>query len=173
MKRIGILLITFMSALCTNAQIRDTFFGFNLGVATKAQVLSGLKSQWEICKYDSENKSYYVENVTFASTEWDFCVLEFYKDTLYFVGFALTSADKGNVDELYKKNLQNTKIKYDNIKESVVSNEKNYKQSKFDDGNIVMSVCYKQLENMKYNTSVIYQDRKLILQIKEDSLNDL
>lgn len=173
MKRTVIFLIALTAALCSNAQIRDTFFGFKLGVATKAQVISGLKSQGKACNYDKANNLYYIENITFAGTEWQSCILEFYKDSLYLVGFGQLYEDKKDAFELFERNLRNIQIKYDSIKEDTITNNPNDKHYKYDDGKIVMSVSYNQDDNLLYHTNIIYQSRNLIIQKKNDYMDDL
>ncbi len=162
-----------MAVLCSNAQIRDTFFGFKLGITTKAQVLAKFKSQGEIYKYDSENKFYFVENVSFAGEKWDSCSFEFYKDTLDMVGFSNISADKNSICKIYERNLNNVRIKYNSVEEDTLSDDSNKKHYSYDDGRTIMSICYEQLNDLQYHTSIIYQSRLQIVKRKYDYMDDL
>ncbi len=170
MKRLVLFLISFSLFLCANAQIRDSFYGCKLGVTTKKQVLDNLKQLGHKCLYDKENKCYYIENVTFAGEQWGSCHFNFYKDTLYFVGFGLMS-DKEDVIDVYNRNLENVKTKYDKIEGKMISDTQNSKLCFFDDGIVVLSIGY-NIEEENY-ASLIYQSKKLIKQMDEDAYNDI
>lgn len=170
MKRLLLLFITFSLFLCANAQIRDSFFGCKLGVTTKKQLLDNLKQLGHKCLYDKENKCYYIENVTFVGKQWDSCQFEFYKDTLSFVGFGFHS-NKEDVIDVYNRNIENVKTKYDKIEGKMISDNQNNKLCYFDDGIIVLSISY-DIKEDNY-ASLIYQSKKLINQMNEDAYNDI
>lgn len=168
MKRLVLLFIAFSLFLCANAQIRDSFYGCKVGVTTKKQFLINLRKLRYKCLYDKENECYYVENVTFAGELWGSCSFKFYKETLYSVGFGLQS-DKEDVINVYNRNIETAKIKYDKIEGKMVSDNQNHKQCYFDDGIVVLSICY-GIEDGNY-ASLIYQSKKLIIQKNEDAYN--
>lgn len=168
MKRLVLFFIAFSLFLCTNAQIRDSFYGCKLGVTTKKQLLDNLKQLGHECLYDKENKCYYIENVTFAGEQWGACQFKFYKDTLYFVGFGLMS-DKEDVIDVYNRNIDNVKTKYDKIEGKMISDNQNNKLCYFDDGIVVLGIGY----NMDNYASLVYQSKKLINLMDEDAYNDI
>ena len=170
MKRLVLFLISFSLFLCANAQIRDSFYGCKLGVTTKKQLLDNLKQLGHECLYDKENKCYYIENVTFAGEQWVSCQFKFYKDTLYFVGFGLQSY-KEDVIDVYNRNVENVKTKYDKIEGKMISDNQNNKLCYFDDGIVILSIDYKIAKDNF--ASLIYQSKKLINQMHEDAYNDI
>lgn len=170
MKRLVLLFIAFSLFLCANAQIRDSFFGCKLGVTTKKLLLDNLKQLGHKCLYDKENKCYYIENVTFAGGQWDTCQFDFYKDTLYFVGFSLKS-DKDEVINVYNRNIENVKTKYDKVEGKMIRDNQNNKLCYFDDGIVILSIDYK-IEKDNF-ASLIYQSKKLINQMDEDAYDDI
>ena len=170
MKRLLLLLIAFSLFLCANAQIRDSFYGCKLGVTTKKQVLDNLKQLGHKIQYDKENNCYYIENVTFAGEQWDTCQFDFYKDTLYFVGFGLKS-DKDKVINVYNRNIENVKTKYDKVEGKMIRDNQNSKLCYFDDGIVILSIGY-NIEEDNY-VSLIYQSKKLINQMDEDAYDDI
>ena len=170
MKRLVLLFIAFSLFLCANAQIRSSFYGCKLGATTKKQVLDNLKQLGHKCLYDKENNSYYIENVTFAGEQWNCCQFEFYKDTLSLVGFGLLS-DKEDVIDLYNRNIENVKTKYDKIEGKMISDNQNSKLCFFDDGIVILSIGYNIEEDN--HASLIYQSKKLINQMHEDTYNDI
>lgn len=170
MKRLVLFLIAFSLFLCVNAQIRDTFYGCKLGVTTKKQLLNNLKQLGHKCLYDKENKCYYIENVTFAGEQWGSCQFKFYKDIFYFVGFGLQS-DKEDVIDVYNRNIENVRTKYDKIEGKMIHDNQNNKLCYFDDGITILSIDYK-IEGRNFAT-LIYQSKKLIKQMDEDAYNDI
>lgn len=168
MKRLVLLFIAFSLFLCANAQIRDSFFGCKVGVTTKKQFLINLRQLGYKCLYDKENECYYIENVTFAGKLWGSCSFRFYKETLYYVGFGLQS-DKEDVINVYNRNIETAKTKYDKIEGKMVSDNQNHKQCYFDDGIVVLSIGY-GIKDGNYAT-LIYQSKKLIIQMNEDAYN--
>lgn len=170
MKRLLLLLIAFSLFLCANAQIRDSFYGCKLGVITKKQLLDNLKQLGHECLYDKENKCYYIENVTFAGEQWDTCQFDFNKDTLCFVGFGLKS-DKDKVINVYNRNIENVKTKYDKVEGKMIRDNQNSKLCYFDDGIVILSIGY-NIEEDNY-VSLIYQSKKLINQMDEDAYDDI
>lgn len=170
MKRLVLLFIAFSLFLCANAQIRDSFFGCKLGVTTKKQLLDNLKQLGHKCLFDNENKCYYIENVTFAGEQWGSCQFKFYKDIFYFVGFCLQS-DKEDVIDVYNRNIENVRTKYDKIEGKMIHDNQNNKLCYFDDGIVILSIDYK-IEDGNFAT-LIYQNKKLIKQMDEDAYNDI
>ncbi|WP_297251652.1 hypothetical protein [uncultured Prevotella sp.] len=170
MKRLVLFLIAFSLFLGANAQIRDSFYGCKLGVTTKGQLLNHLKQLGHKCLYDKENKCYYIENVTFAGEQWGSCQFFFYKDTLYSVGFGIES-DKGNVIDIYNRNIENVRTKYGKIEGKMICDEPNNKLCSFDDGITILVIDYKIKEG-NFST-LIYQSKKLIKQMDEDAYNDI
>lgn len=170
MKRLALLFIAFSLFFCTNAQIRDSFYGCKLGVTTKKQLLDNLKQLGHKCLYDKEIDSYYIENVTFAGGLWRSCQFKFYKDTLCFVGFGLES-DKEDVVDVYNRNIKNTKTKYDKIEGKMIRDNQDSKLCCFDDGIVILSIGY-NIEEDNY-ASLIYQSKKLINQMNKDAYNDI
>ena len=170
MKRLVLLFIAFSLFLCANAQIRSSFYGCKLGVTTKKQVLDNLKQLGHKIQYDKENNCYYIENVTFAGERWNLCQFEFYKDTLALVGFGLLS-DNEDVVDLYNRNLENVKTKYDKIECKIICDETNRKLCSFDDGITILGISYDiEEENV---TILIYQSKRLINLMDEDAYNDI
>ena len=170
MKRLVLLFIAFSLFLCANAQIRDSFFGCKLGVTTKKQLLDNLKQLGHECLYDNENKCYYIENVTFAGEQWESCQFKFYKDIFYFVGFGLQS-DKEDVIDVYNRNIENVRTKYDKVEGKMIRDNQNNKLCYFDDGIVILSIDYK-IEK-KNTASLIYQSKKFINQMDEDAYDDI
>lgn len=170
MKRLVLFLIAFSLFLCANAQIRDTFYGCKLGVTTKKQLLDNLKQLGHECLYDKENKCYYIEDVTFAGEQWNTCQFDFYKDTLYLVGFGLIS-DNDEVINVYNRNIENVKTKYDKVEGKMIRDNQNSKLCYFDDGIVILSIDYK-IEK-KNIASLIYQSKKLINQMDKDAYDDI
>ena len=170
MKRLVLLFIAFSLFLCANAQIRDSFFGCKLGVTTKKQLLDNLKQLGHKCLFDNENKCYYIENVTFAGEQWGSCQFKFYTDIFYFVGFGLQS-DKEDVIDVYNRNIENVRTKYDKIEGKMIHDNQNNKLCYFDDGIVILSIDYK-IEDGNFAT-LIYQNKKLIKQMDEDAYNDI
>lgn len=170
MKRLALLFIAFSLFFCTNAQIRDSFYGCKLGVTTKKQLLDNLKQLGHKCLYDKENKCYYIENVTFAGEQWGSCQFKFYKDIFYFVGFGLQS-DKEDVIDVYNRNIENVRTKYDKIEGKMIHDNQNNKLCYFDDGIVILSIGY-NIEEDNY-ASLIYQSKKLINQMNKDAYNDI
>lgn len=170
MKRLVLLFIAYSLFLCANAQIRDSFFGCKVGVTTKKQFLINLRQLGYKCLYDKENECYYIENVTFAGKLWGSCSFRFYKETLYYVGFGLQS-DKEDVINVYNRNIETAKTKYDKIEGKMVSDNQNHKQCYFDDGIVVLSIGY-GIKDGNYAT-LIYQSKKLMIQKHEDAYCEL
>lgn len=170
MKRLLLFLIAFSLFLCANAQIRDSFYGCKLGVTTKKQVLDNLKQLGHKCLYDMKNKCYYIENVTFVGEQWKSCQFKFYKDTLYLVGFGFQSYKKDVID-VYNRNVENVKTKYDKIEGKMIRDNQNSKLYYFDDGIVLLSIGY-DIEEDNY-AILIYQSKKLINQMDEDAYNDI
>lgn len=168
MKRLVLLFIAFSLFLCANAQIRDSFYGCKVGVTTKKQFLINLRQLGYKCQYDKENEWYNIDNVTFAGKQWGACLFKFYKETLYYVGFGLQS-DKEDVIDVYNRNIETAKTKFDKIEGKMVSDNQNHKQCCFDDGIVVLSVGY-GIKDGNYAT-LIYQSKKLIIQMNEDACN--
>lgn len=168
MKRLVLLFIAFSLFLCANAQIRDSFYGCKVGVTTKKQFLINLRKLGYKCLYDKENECYYIENVTFAGKQWGSCSFRFYKETLCYVGFGLQS-DKEDVINVYNRNIETAKTKYDKIEGKMGSDNQNHKQCYFDDGIVVLSIGY-AIKDGNYAT-LIYQSKKLIIQMNEDAYN--
>ena len=170
MKRLVLLFIAFSLFLCANAQIRDSLYGCKLGVTTKGQLLDKLKQLGHKCLYDKENKCYYIGNVTFVGKQWELCQFKFYKDTLYCVGFALQS-DKDEVIDIYNRNIENIKTKYDKIEGKMICDEPNYKLCCFDDGITILGVDYSIAE--ENGATLFYISKKLVNQMDEDAYNDI
>lgn len=170
MKRLMLFLIAFSLFLCANAQIRDTFYGCKLGVITKGQLLDNLKQLGHKCLYNKENNCYYIENVTFAGEQWNTCQLEFYKDTLSMVGFGIKSK-KEDVIDIYNRNINIVRTKYDKIEGKMTSNNQNHKLCYFDDGIVILSIGY-DIDEDNY-ASLMYLSKKLINQKDEDAYNDI
>ena len=170
MKRLVLLFIVFSLFLCANAQIRDSFFGCKLGVTTKTQLLDNLKQLGHECLYNKENKCFYIENVTFAGEQWNICQFDFYKDTLYCVGFGLKS-DKDEIINVYNRNIENVITKYDKVEGKMIRDNQNSKLCYFDDGIVVLSIGYKIEEGN--HGCLIYQSKKLINQMHEDAYNNI
>lgn len=169
MKRLVLLFIAFSLFLCANAQIRDSFYGCKVGVTTKKQFLINLRKLGYKCLYDKENECYYIENVTFAGKLWGSCLFRFYKETLYYVGFGLQS-DKEDVINVYNRNIETAKTKYDKIEGEMLSDNQNHKECYFDDGIVVLYIGY-GTENGKYYATLAYISKKLMNQKNEDAYN--
>ena len=170
MKRLVLLFIAFSLFLCANAQIRSSFYGCKLGVTTKGQLLDNLKQLGHKCLYDKENKCYYIENVIFVGKQWGTCQFKFYKDTLYSIGFGLQS-DKDEVIDIYNRNIENIKTKYDKIEGKMICDEPNNKLCYFDDGITLLGVDYYIAE--ENGATLIYISKKLVNQMDEDAYNDI
>lgn len=80
----------------------------------KEAVLINLRQLGYKCLYDKENECYCIENVIFAGELWTSCSFGFYKETLCYVGFGLQS-DKEEVINVYNRNIETAKTKYDKI----------------------------------------------------------
>ena len=158
MKRLVLLFIAFSLFLCANAQIQDSFYGCKVGVTTKKQFLINLRQLGYKCLYDKENECYCIENVIFAGELWTSCSFGFYKETLCYVGFGL-----------HNRNIETAKTKYDKIEGKMGSDNQNHKQCYFDDGIVVLSIGY-AIKDGNYAT-LIYQSKKLIIQMNEDAYN--
>ena len=168
MKRLVLLFIAFSLFLCANAQIQDSFYGCKVGVTTKKQFLINLRKLGYKCLYDEENECYYIENVSFVEKQWKVCQFEFYKDTLYRVGFGLQS-DKEDVITVYNQNIENAKTKYDKIEGKMVSDNQNHKICYFDDGIVILGISYRIGDSNL--ATLIYQSKKLVNQMNEDAYN--
>lgn len=168
MKRLVLLFIAFSLFLCANAQIQDSFYGCKVGVTTKKQFLINLRKLGYKCLYDEENECYYIENVSFVEKQWKVCQFEFYKDTLYRVGFGLQS-DKEDVITVYNQNIENAKTKYDKIEGKMVSDNQNHKICYFDDGIVILDISYRIGDSNL--ATLIYQSKKLVNQMNEDAYN--
>lgn len=169
MKRLVLLFIAFSLFLCANAQIQDSFYGCKVGVTTKKQFLINLRQLGSKCLYDKENECYYIENVTFAGKLWGSCLFKFYKETLYYVGFGLQS-NKEDVINVYNRNIETAKTKYDKIEGEKLSDNQNDKECYFDDGIVVLYIGYGK-ENGKYYATLAYISKKLMNQKHEDAYN--
>lgn len=169
MKRLVLLFIAFSLFLCANAQIRDSFFGCKVGVTTKKQVLINLRQLGYVCQYDKENEWYNIDNVTFAGKQWGSCLFKFYKETLYYVGFGLQS-DKEDVINVYNRNIETAKTKYDKIEGEMLSDNQNDKECYFDDGIVILYIGY-GIEDGKCYATLAYISKKLMNQKHEDAYN--
>lgn len=169
MKRLVLLFIAFSLFLCANAQIQDSFYGCKVGVTTKKQFLINLRQLGYKCLYDKEVGCYYIENVTFAGKLWRSCLFKFYKETLYYVGFGLQS-DKEDVINVYNRNIETAKTKYDKIEGKMLSDNQNHKECYFDDGIVVLYIgC--GIEDGKCYANLGYISKKLMNQKNEDVYN--
>lgn len=167
MKRLVLLFIAFSLFLCANAQIRDSFYGCKVGVTTKKQFLINLRQLGYKCQYDEENECYYIENVIFAEKQWGSCSFRFYKETLYCVSFGLQS-DKEDVINVYNRNIETAKTKYDKIEGKMVSDNQNDKLCYFDDGIVILSIEY-GMEDGEYYATLVYTSKKLMNQKFKDA----
>lgn len=106
MKKVILLFVMVCLSLNVSAQIQRSFFGHELGVATKAEIYESLKDKGAKIEILNGEETVCLNNARFGGYSWDMIAFFFYKNKFFQIvlfDFNSSNADKGK--NIYNKLL--------------------------------------------------------------------
>lgn len=170
MKKLSFIVISLLISICASAQIQRNFFGFTLGETTKSEVIKYFKSK----KYkmnESDDETLILTDLKFAGHTWPFSAISFYNGKLNRVYFAdnETYTPIHTLDLVWEDFLIKISQKYSDYYQINLSND----ESKvYYDDSTRFSMDYIVFQGYK-GLSLMYTDRKLLDEERDDDANDL
>ncbi len=168
MKKILLFVMLCMVSFNVNAQIQRNFFGLTLGVSTRQQVETKVRSMGtRIRSYDKEN--IFAKKMKFGGKEWDDVLFQFYNNKLLAVIFSvpvLTWEGKSSIIDDWNSFNSSLKDKYGKF--CYIDNENDIS---YFDGSTLLSLKYKNIDSTLDMFTLFYSDYELSSQ-KDKSIKD-